>query len=218
MEWTQKITEIINAQPKHPQIEDIVNIGNLYVPTGKIIACDPLYDYAWDVPLLRQIPVGNYPVRLYFVESESWGYRVALAELRIATGAIVSWEMATQPGENVADLEPDHIYGYVVEAGMGCFADAESFVFYTRKIDKLRADFGKDFNHYNDYVEKEMEKKGEYDFLDLQINPDQPHNVISFSSGAGDGLYASYWGLDAQGNVACLVTDFGFLDEDDENK
>jgi hypothetical protein len=36
-------------------------------------------------------------------------------------------------------------------------------------------------------------------------------NLVSFRSGDGDGCYASYFGLAADGSAACLVTDFGLL-------
>ncbi|MFZ1232434.1 MAG: hypothetical protein WAQ53_04085 [Thiofilum sp.] len=35
-------------------------------------------------------------------------------------------------------------------------------------------------------------------------------NRYGVDSGLGDGLYTSYWGLDAQGKPALLVTDFGY--------
>jgi hypothetical protein len=36
-------------------------------------------------------------------------------------------------------------------------------------------------------------------------------NIVCFRSGEGDGCYASYFGLGADGALACLVTDFGLL-------
>ena len=42
-------------------------------------------------------------------------------------------------------------------------------------------------------------------------------NVAVFSSGVGDGLYESLWGLDANDEPACLVTDFGLLPEEIES-
>jgi hypothetical protein len=36
-------------------------------------------------------------------------------------------------------------------------------------------------------------------------------NIVAFPSGEGDGCYASYFGLAADGSAACLVTDFGLL-------
>jgi uncharacterized protein DUF4241 len=43
------------------------------------------------------------------------------------------------------------------------------------------------------------------------LDPPSGLNVVMFKAGLGDGAYASYWGLDAGGEPACLVTDFGVL-------
>ncbi|WP_277949839.1 DUF4241 domain-containing protein [Priestia endophytica] len=42
---------------------------------------------------------------------------------------------------------------------------------------------------------------------------DEEHNLnaLVFSSGYGDGFYASYWGIDEKGHVVSLVTDFNIL-------
>jgi hypothetical protein len=36
-------------------------------------------------------------------------------------------------------------------------------------------------------------------------------NQIAFSTGHGDGFYASYWGYDGTDDIVCLVTDFDIL-------
>ena len=36
-------------------------------------------------------------------------------------------------------------------------------------------------------------------------------NLVAFSSGCGDGVYASYGGFDANGKVAIVLTDFGLV-------
>lgn len=46
-------------------------------------------------------------------------------------------------------------------------------------------------------------------FLDVDMGPG---NIIMFHSGWGDGVYASWFGYDAQGHVAVLVTDFQVID------
>jgi len=49
------------------------------------------------------------------------------------------------------------------------------------------------------------------DTFNLTLDPDTGGNAIAFSSGYGDGSYASYWGFTADDELACLVTDFGVL-------
>ncbi len=44
------------------------------------------------------------------------------------------------------------------------------------------------------------------------LDPATGLNVVTFSAGFGDGLYASYFGRDGRGAVSCLVTDFALID------
>ena len=45
-----------------------------------------------------------------------------------------------------------------------------------------------------------------------ELDPESGLNLIAFSSGWGDGCYPSYWGLDAQGQATCLLTDFRVIE------
>ncbi|NJM28090.1 MAG: DUF4241 domain-containing protein, partial [Pseudanabaena sp. RU_4_16] len=51
-------------------------------------------------------------------------------------------------------------------------------------------------------------------WADIQISKKILVNVITFSSGWGDGGYASYWGYDATEKITSLVTDFGLFSDD----
>ena len=44
------------------------------------------------------------------------------------------------------------------------------------------------------------------------LRPYGQANVAMFSSGWGDGFYASWFGLDEAGRVVALVTDFGVVE------
>lgn len=197
-----------------PLIDSIVDIGKLHITTNTIVACDPLYDYDVDTPFIQKVPNGDFPVKLYYTNDDSWGYRIGFAVIRFSDMPAKTWQMAILEGENPKDLEVDEFFGYVVEAGMGCFRDEKAAQLYGQKINQLHQTNGKDFNHYDDYVEKEMEKQNEYDFLNLQPDSLLPHNVIMFSSGVGDGLYPSYFGFDEMGSVTCLITDFLLFSEE----
>ena len=41
-------------------------------------------------------------------------------------------------------------------------------------------------------------------FLEWKL-PESGHRTVLFSSGMGDGMYSGYWGLDEEGEAACLV-------------
>jgi len=56
----------------------------------------------------------------------------------------------------------------------------------------------------------EMDKtyKSTWSWLDTKFGEG---NLVAFSSGYGDGLYATYAGRDSNGHISVVVTDFGVL-------
>jgi hypothetical protein len=48
-------------------------------------------------------------------------------------------------------------------------------------------------------------------WANIVVNHESGANVIIFSSGWGDGGYASFWGFDQSGNISSLVTDFALF-------
>jgi Protein of unknown function (DUF4241) len=171
-------------------------VGNLVVTSGRIVVCDPCYG-SGKRPLARTIPTGRYPVLLSFADG-----RIACAMLRIRRTKPVRWEMAVWPGQDPTDIEGDQFFGYGVDAGTGSFLDADQ----DRYLDQLSEEEGPLFDHdartpkdpfAGEWAERVFDEKG--------------GNLIAFSSGYGDGRYPSYWGLDANDEPVCLVTDFNIL-------
>lgn len=71
-----------------------------------------------------------------------------------------------------------------------------------------------------DYFETlitEMEKTyvNTWSWVNLEMDPETNANLIAFSSGLGDGCYASYFGFDEKHNPMILVTDFGVFSDDE---
>ncbi len=131
--------------------------------------------------------------------------RVACAMVRFTPSKPAAWEMAVRPGQNPASLPVGKFFGYGVDAGMGCFIDADTL----QALSKERA-----WEFYEQCVLGEMHKGGEYrDWANIVIDQDTGGNLVVFSSGYGDGVYPSYWGVSATGELCCLVTDFAILVE-----
>lgn len=184
----------------------LIEMGDLVLPTGRIVVADPLVTPD-RVPLTRTVDPGRYPVTLY----ESDG-RIALAALRFAPGKPVRWELATIPGQYLGDLKEGEIFGYPVDAGLGCFMDKAA---YARMQDREALAIEKansaDINYYDDVLAPELTANGDLYAMHRPIAEDDV-NMAIFSSGWGDGFYASFWGLDAQGKPLLLMTDFQFLE------
>lgn len=177
-----------------------LEIGNLAVPSGRIVACDPFLCDRTEA-FGRRVPVGKFPVQLAMARLQH-DERVAFARILFADRPVVRWEMALRPGQTLKDLEPGYIHGYGVDTGTGAFMDAAAQVPYLaatadeavtmRLVDALN----------NAPV-------GSRAWL---LRPYGHANVAMFSSGWGDGFYASYFGLDSAGRVVALVTDFGVVE------
>lgn len=212
----------------------VVHAGDLDVPTGRIIACDPFWLANAPPPYTAVVPAGRHGV---FLSIADYGddRRVACALLRCGAGDAVRWEMAVVPGQDPATLEPGQLFAYGVDAGTGCFVDeavAESWLAQTGMGSMAAWRRGADPSS-GPTPERTALVDAVYDWLDafgdrlsaLLARADQraacgwasvaeegyTGNLIAFSSGWGDGRYGSFFGYDAAGRISCLVTDFQVL-------
>ena len=215
---------------------EVVEVGDVLLPSGKIIACDPsyLYEDIIDTAFEMSVPPGSYPVSLSIARfnTPEYGMRIACAKIQFRSLYVnysqlplpavdgegpggwglgiasiaevaISWQMATRPGQNIATLPFDHIFCYGVDAGLGCFMDHQTAF---RHVPSMVEDH---LAYYKDGILKALyPTQGQWGIQSFEGGM----NICIFHSGWGDGCYASYWGLDAGGNVVCLVTDFGIYD------
>jgi hypothetical protein len=186
----------------------LVEMGLLEVPTGEIVAADPLVTPDRP-PFVRKVAPGRYPVVLYRAQG-----RVALAMLRLGPGVPVRWELATISGQDAATLKDDEIFGYPVDAGTGCFMDKTAYPLMLEREKREIAAGAANFNYY-DVLARDYPGERDGEFVLHVPLPESPLNVAVFSSGWGDGFYASFWGLDASGEPLVLMTDFGVLENAD---
>lgn len=196
---------------------ETLEIGNLNLPSGKIVICDPLV-YSDSKPLLKTVTPGKYPMRIYVAKTKDSGERYALAQLEFSKKKAIKWVLAIKENENIQELEHDDSYfGFPVDAGLASFFDYKTGIEYQ----KFESDFEKrnpNSNIYDDFFEVEFKKnsknKNNPDEIGDWINftfPNTELNIPMFQSGYGDGLYPAYWGIDDQGNVTSLVVDFFVL-------
>ena len=88
----QKRTEILSHTDynfifENNIVEDIpievLNIGNINLPTGKVVVCDPLV--VPDMPpLSKSVSPGKYPIRIYIAKTQESGDRYAIAKLEFS--------------------------------------------------------------------------------------------------------------------------------------
>ncbi len=175
-------------------------LAELFFPSGAIVACDgAILD---ELPFERRVPAGRYPLTLLIARIKD-DERVAFALLRFSAQPVVQWELATRPGQDRSKLKADQIFGYGVDSGTGAFADAKA-------IDAI-VDDGEAMQKFVDDCGDEMQKCYRHT-RSWAVAEGESGSIAAFSSGYGDGSYASYFGLDATGASAALVTDFGICD------
>lgn len=189
----------------------IYEIGELVIPTGFIVACDPfvLFDSA---AFTTQTPTGMFSVILSVAEFAE-DQRVAYAKLRFSTKISVRWEMALTPNQDISQLKSKEIYGYSVDAGTGCFMDAEAAEIF---LEKLGAEVREGHYPYTDFMMEEMKNNyvQTWDWANFKLE-ESAGNLIAFTSGWGDGSYASYFGFDEDDGITCLVTSFSLFEDTD---
>lgn len=185
-------------------------IGSVNLPSGAIVAVDPLTMWGGEDAFTRHVQPGNYPVELTILKNGDWGNRNAFATIKFTDTQAIKFEMALVAGNDVRTLTGDEFFGYGVDAGTGSFMSAETAAIWMKQIDG-------DDELPDSVIGALDEGAGPTEWVNFTI-PGTKNSFVVFESGYGDGSYASFWGLDAAGNVASLTTDFGLLqmDEDDE--
>ncbi len=187
-----------------------IEIGRLIIKSNKIAACDPFVTLTDAKPFAQEVPNGEFPVRLavgYHPAGNVKDNRVSLARVDFSAQPIVRWQMALIEGQKLSALKDDEVFGYGVDSGTGSFfdpaANAAVMALYKANPDVWEA--------WQTEGEVNGPKViGPYSFV-LML-PLGDINVAMFHSGWGDGFYTSWFGFDAEGKVAALVTDFNTID------
>jgi hypothetical protein len=194
-----------------------LEIGPLALPSGAVVAGDPFTLLSDDVePFAPTIEPGGYPVRLvlghYFVPKDPEqteavmveDLRVGLAVLCLGDGVPVRWENAMPAG--VGPLPEDEIWCYLVDSGSGAFIDAA-----TLPLLHQRYQDDSDFvQHLVDAIQAHYQPT--YNWADVVLDAETGANMLTFATYGGDSQPASYWGIAADGQRICLVTDFDAFD------
>jgi hypothetical protein len=125
----------------------------------------------------------------------SWQVPAAL-QLVVRDEAVDTWEPARWAGFKSARVE-DALNGYLVDSGTGCFADVSAaFDLATTEDDAV----GENIH---------MRLHGE-SWTMFELNSGTNMNIAVVNTG-GDGVYGTWVGRTATGEVACFLTSFGVV-------
>ncbi|WP_328654416.1 DUF4241 domain-containing protein [Micromonospora sp. NBC_00330] len=176
-------------------------VGMVTLPSGQVVGCDPLIAPETAAPFTVTVEPGRYRLAAWVAAVHQSGSepqdRTAALQLVVKEQPTVRWELALTDGQEPVELEADGFFGYPVDAGVGTLADAMA----------LRALADWKFDQVDEV------------FIPAQVPPapaavdaiaDEATgaNVIIVSSGWGDGIYPTFVGFAADGEVTSYVTDF----------
>ena len=220
-------------------------VGQLHISSGKLVACDPFVNPQTPA-FTRTVPQrGDFTVEV--IEPDTPGH-YALAVLWLLPAAQITpktltGEMAKLASQDTNTLSDDEFFGYPVDAGTGCFMDADTFTAIEQVVaqyDQTHPDqerYEGDYTAYSDFLmdafypqtqdasdsnTEDRFQNYKYHLIYHPLENTHPANLAVFVSGWGDGMYPSYWAVDEAGQAVALVTDFMMIengtDEDEQDR
>lgn len=106
---------------------DVLPLGDLHLPTGRIVACDPMVELEDTDSFMQTAPPGTYPVEACVIPSRKWGDRYACVRVVVTDARPVRYECGMTGKENIdGPIEPGSYYGFGVDAGVGCVTDVQT--------------------------------------------------------------------------------------------
>jgi hypothetical protein len=159
--------------------------GVLQLPTGRLVAGDPALIGLRTVPFAGAVPPGRFPVT---IAGFTWRNEFLVAGCRVTVRdePATVWEEALLEGEEPSTAGTYHPIG--VDTGRIALLDAAA----VPGLAALRDDAWEDFL---DRPAAEV------------TDPRTGTNVITFSSGWGDGGYPAWLGRNDRGDIVCFVVD-----------
>lgn len=178
------------------------DLGLLPLPDGRLVGCDPYLAEEDQPPYLRTVRPGAHRVFAVVATIAEDHLRNAAALLvdESVPGPVVRWEV----GRTSGDAADGAVVGYGVDAGAGCLASPAG-------LPALVAVLSEDDGELEDPMSRGLWDTGTGSCL-VTAHSDAPP-VAAFSSGWGDGHYPTWFGLDARGAVAVVMTDFFLLSD-----
>ncbi|MEV0118127.1 DUF4241 domain-containing protein [Streptomyces sp. NPDC050844] len=178
--------------------------GPLELPTGELVVRDPSWGGASAdayKPYTVTVRPGSYRVEIAQALSMSMSMSMYVVGVRlvISEQPAVSWELAVTRDQDARLLRDGQYYGFGVDAGIAALADASV-------VARLSARFVELFVR-GPHAWGEGATEGGRVLADLATGA----NMVTFSSGMGDGSYPVWIGRDAEGEVTCFVADMQIL-------
>ncbi len=213
--WVAGKHEAIVATEKGDIFTWVVDCGSLYLPTGKLVACDPFAFMQWRNNPHVATPCGRFPVTVTLADiSEALDrshIREAYASIHFHNGREAFRKVLSlaRDGETPPVVEGDEYVGFPVDAGTACFVD-----------DACIAEGMPDPKTWHEGL---FENSSESCWFNRMDDPNHirvgianiplplgknGENLILFHSGWGDGVYPVIGSFDEHGKLLAAHVDF----------
>lgn len=225
--------EDVDAEQMNAQFDihggfGVCKAGEVNIVSGRVEIGDPLcyLNTKYSCTLEKKIPPGRYPVYLSVISHPVFGERFLSAKLDVTGRKPVRYEIAMPQGYSVEDRDKPGVFAmFGVDTGMACFCDKETSLAYDAFLKEWQREHPEG-NYYNDYfapvmkayaLEHPQYQREDGDYIEWRLTEEPTpgvreqetqRNLVMFTSGFGDGVYSGYWGIDSQGDIACLVIRF----------
>lgn len=175
------------AAKKHRYVVTVMPVGNLHLPTGRVVSGDAIAMVDYE-PLPRTAPPGVYPVEASLVTVSAKESQIAAVRIVFSRDRVARWELAGP--------------GYT--GPLGLFIDAATVPALQKYIDDSPAEW---------WYEPPRTRGPNYEFACFKPDDDRDETCTLFQAGDGGGSAEAltYWGLDASGAPVMLVTDFNVI-------
>ena len=176
-----------------------ITIGKIKIVSGRIVICDPLHSDEYGIPFNQLFPIGEFPVQLSIAKVDN-EETIAFARINFSDEPVEKWKLALQEGQEDLPVGGEEMHGYSVDGGVAVVIDDEANkLILKEKPALLDPDLFKE-------MEKHYHQNWKYSMLNFN-----KYNMAAFSTGFGDGFFASYIGFDAKGNPCRLLTDLNVV-------
>lgn len=202
----------------------LLNIGTLSLPSGRLIAADPLVGLSRDTPpFTRTIPAGEYEVVLCILSEDprkSYG-EYAATRVCFTNRPAMRFEQALTGTEDPEEVQAGESFGFPVDTGLACFCDPRvcaALCDFEEQMQQEKPDSDLYNDLWCDLLEENARRYPDYqsdsgNWLNFQI-PGTDYHLPLFRSGYGDGCYSTYWGLDEEGRICQAVIEFIGLEDE----
>jgi hypothetical protein len=176
----------------------LVELGPISFPSGKVAPKDTMM-LDEEAPLNREVPRAEARATAAVARFSNGDERVAFLRVRFKEDVVVRHELAKRL---ISDKwHESYQEAYPVDSGFGGFVDHAAQTNINQVLEDSSAPRLKQLHD-----ELKARQKDTWSWSNVEIIPGV--RLLVVSSGFGDGAYKTYYGLNSQGDIVELVTDF----------